>query len=77
MQTEKSQLEGKRIMPESRFTAFPALSVDLRVGISDLRRRPIIDYFSYLLFVVFFKRYMTANSECHSEVFVTACKHRL
>ena len=34
MQTEKSQLEGKRIMQEMRFTKFPALSVDLRVGIS-------------------------------------------
>ena len=34
MQTEKSQPEGKRIMPERRFTEFPALSVDLRVGIS-------------------------------------------
>ena len=33
-QTEKSQSEGKRIMPETRFTSFPALSVDLRVGIS-------------------------------------------
>ena len=28
MQTEKSQPEGKRIMPETRFTSFPALSVD-------------------------------------------------
>ena len=34
MQTEKSQPEGKRIMPETRFTSFPALSVDPRVGIS-------------------------------------------
>ena len=34
MQTEKSQSEGKRIMPETRFTEFPALSVDPRVGIS-------------------------------------------
>ena len=34
MQTEKSQPEGKRIMPETRFTVFPALSVDSRVGIS-------------------------------------------
>ena len=29
MQTEKFQPEGKRIMPETRFTEFPALSVDL------------------------------------------------
>ena len=34
MQTEKSQPEGKRIMAETRFTEFPALSVDPRVGIS-------------------------------------------
>ena len=34
MQTEKYQPEGKRIMPETRFTEFQALSVDPRVGIS-------------------------------------------
>ena len=34
MQTEKSQPEGKRIMPEMKFTSFLALSVDPRVGIS-------------------------------------------
>ena len=34
MQTEKSQSEGKRIMPETRFTEFPALSVDPMVEIS-------------------------------------------
>ena len=34
MQTEKSQPESKRIMPETRFTEFPALSVGPRVGIS-------------------------------------------
>ena len=34
MQTEKSQPKGKRIMPETRFTEFSALSVDPRVGIS-------------------------------------------
>ena len=34
MQTEKTQPEGKRIMPEIRFTEFPALSVDSRVWIS-------------------------------------------
>ena len=44
MQTEKSQPEGKRIMQETRFTEFPALSVDL-LG---LHRRPMFDYFSYL-----------------------------
>ena len=49
MQTEKSQPESQRIMPETRCTSFPALSVDPRVGISRLHRRPMIDYFSYLL----------------------------
>ena len=34
MKTEKSQPEGQRIMPETRFTEFPALSVDQRVGTS-------------------------------------------
>ena len=32
--TKKSQSEGKRIMPETRFIEFPALSVDVRVGFS-------------------------------------------
>ena len=34
MQTEKSQPKGQWIMPETRFTEFPALSIDPRVGIS-------------------------------------------
>ena len=34
MQTEKTQPEGKQVMLETRFTEFPALSVDPRVGIS-------------------------------------------
>ena len=34
MQIEKIQAEGKRIIPETTFTEFPALSVDPRVGIS-------------------------------------------
>ena len=34
MQTEKSLLEGKRIIPEMRFTEYLALSVYPRVGIS-------------------------------------------
>ena len=33
MPTKKSQPEGERIMAETRFTEFPALSVDPRVGI--------------------------------------------
>ena len=34
IQTEKFKPEGKRIMPETRFTEFPASSVNPRVGIS-------------------------------------------
>ena len=34
IQTEKSQPEGKRIIPKTRFTEFLAFSVDPRVGIS-------------------------------------------
>ena len=34
MQTEKSRPDGKRIMPETRFIEFPALSFSLKVGIS-------------------------------------------
>ena len=34
MLIEKSQPEGKRMKPETRFTEFPALSVDPWVGIS-------------------------------------------
>ena len=34
MQTEKSQPEGKQIIPETRFTDFLAFSVDRMVGIS-------------------------------------------
>ena len=34
MQPEKSQPEGKRMMPETRSAEFPALSVDPRDGIS-------------------------------------------
>ena len=34
VQTEKNQAEGKLIMSKTRFTEFPTLSVDPRVGIS-------------------------------------------
>ena len=34
VQTEKSQPEGKEMMPETRFTEFLTLSIDPRVGIS-------------------------------------------
>ena len=48
MQIRKSQPEGKQIMPETRF---PALSVDPRF--LGLHRSPMVDFFSYLLLVVF------------------------
>ena len=35
MHSEKSQPEGKRVMPETRFTEFPALSVDSKVGMAE------------------------------------------
>ena len=80
MQTEISQLASQRIMPETRCTSFPALSVYPRIGISRLHRRPMIDYFSYLLLnkiililqSFYNLRCMTANSERHTEFFVTA-----
>ena len=34
LQAEKSQLGSKRIMPETRLTEFPALSVDPRIRIA-------------------------------------------
>ena len=34
IQTEKAHPEGKQMMSETRFTEFPALSVDPRDGIS-------------------------------------------
>ena len=49
MQTEKSQHEGKQIMPEMRFTEFLALPVDQGYEFLDLQWRPRIDYFSDLL----------------------------
>ena len=34
MQIKKSQPEGKRLIPETKITEFPAFSFDPRVGIS-------------------------------------------
>ena len=48
MQTENSQTEGKRIIPETRFTEFLALSVDPRVGISWSASETDVWLFSYL-----------------------------
>ena len=61
-------------MPEMRFTEFPALSIDLRVGIS---RCPMTDYFSYLLLdkSKLLKEYLQlhgtmANYKHHSSFFI-------
>ena len=48
LQTEKSLPEGKRIMLETRFTEFLALSVDPRIWISPSALEND-DFFSYLL----------------------------
>ena len=85
MQIEKPQPEGKRIMPETRFTEFPALPVDPRVGVSRSASEtdelffffPIIGCFHTSFVYYFLKRYMAAISVRHSGVFVTARKHRL
>ena len=44
MQTEKSQPQGERIMPETRFIEF----LTRGMGFLGLHRRPVIDFFSYL-----------------------------
>ena len=80
MQTEKSQPEGKWIMPETRFTEFPALSGDPRIGISQSASETDDCLFIYLLLnkLVLFPwiclqlRSMAPNSERHSEFFVKA-----
>ena len=46
MQTEVSYSEGKRVMPETRLTDFP---VTRGLRFLGLHRRPMVDYFSYLL----------------------------
>ena len=70
MQTEQSQPEGKRIMPETRFTKFPTLSVHLRAGISRCESEtddwlfflPIIGSFHNSFVYYLLKPYMKANS---------------
>ena len=73
MYTDESKPESKRIMPKTRLTEFPALSVDPRVGISRTAletKRPMIYYFItcdiicyYLSFVIsfFFLQYTSHN----------------
>ena len=85
MQTEKSQPEGKRIMPGTRFTEFPALFVDPRVEISHSAWRPLFDYFltfvikNYYLLSVFsfifdILRCITTFSERHLVCFAVVQK---
>ena len=50
--TEKSRLAGKRIMPETRFTSFPALYVDPVVGIS-WSASETNDWFFFLSIIAF------------------------
>ena len=70
VQTEKSQPEGKLIMPETRFTEFPALSFDPMVGISrstsetdvclfflPIPLKSIIYHLSFLLFLTVYFTY--------------------
>ena len=83
MQTEKFQPEGKRKMSETRFTEFPALSVDPRLGFLGMHRRPLFDYLhiydisNYLSLVIsfmltFYVAYRPTFSERHSVFFVVA-----
>ena len=82
MKTEISQPKGKQIMPETWFTEFPELSVDLRVGVSPpasetnvwlfflpMTIKIIIYQSSFLLFLTFYvaKR---PFSERHSVFFM-------
>ena len=62
MQTEKSQPNAKQIKPETRFTEFPALSINLRVGIS----RSASETDDRLFFLHITGKIM-ANTEGHSE----------
>ena len=85
MQTEKSQLESKRIMPDTRFTESPALSIDPRVVISRstsetddlLFFSPIFEQNRIISLIFYYLRCMAANSERHSQFFVTTRKYRL
>ena len=60
MQIEIYQPKGKRIMPETRFTEFPALSADPRLGFSVrfiflcMTLKIVIDDSSFLLFLTFY-----------------------
>ena len=87
MQTEKFQPEGKRIMPETRFTEFPAFSVDPKVEISwsasetdvqflflPMTSKIVIYYLSFLSFSTL--RRTTSFSEHRLVIFVVVQKLR-
>ena len=71
-------------MLEMRFTLFTALSVDLRLGISQTdffftfhwKNNGVYNNITIIFFIFFFYNQpcMTANLKCHLEFFVTACK---
>ena len=75
MQTDKSKPEGKWIMPETRFTEFPALSVGPRVGISrSASETDVLIIFLtydinkyYLLFVISFIFYILCRKTTFSK----------
>ena len=85
MQTGKSETEGERIMPETRFTNFTAFSVDPRVGRDFsvyIGYRCLIIFLTYdvkdykISFIISFiydiLRRKTAFYECDSVFFVVA-----
>ena len=88
MQTEKSQPEGKGIIPETRFTEFPVLSVDPRVEISrsasetddclfflPMTLKMMIHHSTFLLFLTVGPiRRITTFPERHSVFFVVPHK---
>ena len=47
IQTEKSEPEGKRIMPQTRFIEFSAFPLTRGLGFLCLHRRPMFDFFTY------------------------------
>ena len=73
MQIEKSLSEGKRIMPETRFTEFPAVSVGPGVGVSHsvwetffLTSEIENYYLSFVISFIFDLLHRIATvSECH------------
>ena len=88
MQNKKSQPEGKRIVPETKFTDFPALSVDPRARVSRSASETYVWLFfftydikiCYLSFVISFifdiLRRITTFSERHLVFFMVVQRWR-